>query len=191
MSDEDILDAFHEDGLVFASHLAETGDVERAIELMESIRYAPAIWAERKAEAPILLAELYLAAGREDDAAQVLGELAAQLEAEVDYGIRDPTTLSFLAEVYVLQNRIPEATEMFLKAADYHSFADCSFLDDPEPQPMQNDPRVVSACKRMQNDFEQQSERVREMLAQYDVDTLLAPLMQYIETGEQHATTAR
>jgi TolB-like protein len=191
MSDEEILDAFHEDGLVFASYLAESGDVERAIQLMESIRYAPATWAERKAQAPILLAELYLTAGREDDAARVLGELATQLEAEVDYGIRDPTTLSFLAEVYVLQNRIPEATEMFLKAADYHNFADCSFLDDPEPQPMRDDPRVASACKRMQNDFEQQSERVREMLAQYDVDTLLAPLMQYIETGERHATTAR
>jgi hypothetical protein len=43
----------------------------------------------------------------------------------------------------------------------------------------------------MQNDFEQQSERVREMLAQYEVDTLLAPLMQYIESEERHATTAR
>ena len=98
MSDEEILDAFHEDGLVFASNLAETGDVERAIELMESIRYAPATWAERKAQAPIFLAELYMAVGREDDAARVLSEIAAQLEAEVDYGIRDPTTLSFLAE---------------------------------------------------------------------------------------------
>jgi TolB-like protein len=183
MSDQEVLDAFHEDGLVFASYLAKAGDVERAIELMESIRFAPATWAERKAQAPIFLAELYQSVGREDDAAQVLGEVAAQLEAEVDYGIRDPTTLSFLSEVYVLQNRIPEATEMFLKAADYHNFADCSFLDDPDPQPIRDDPRVVSACKRMQNDFEQQSERVREMLAQYEVDTLLAPLMQYIETG--------
>jgi TolB-like protein/thioredoxin-like negative regulator of GroEL len=191
MTDEEILDAFHEDGLVFASYLAEAGDVERAIELMESIRYAPATWAERKAQAPVLLAELYMAVGREDDAARVLGEIAAQLEAEVDYGIRDPTTLSFLAEVYVLQNRIPEATEMFLKAADYHNITDCSFREDPELEPIQDDPRVVSACKRMQNDFEQQSERVREMLAQYDIDTLLAPLMRYIEADEQHATTTR
>jgi tetratricopeptide (TPR) repeat protein len=191
MSDEEILDAFHEDGLVFTSYLAETGDVERAIELMESLRYAPATWAERKAQAPVLLAELYAAVGREDDAARVLGEIAAQLEAEVDFGIRDPTTLSFLTEVYVLQNRIPEATEMFLKAADYHNFADCSYLDDPQPQPMWDDPRVASACERMQNDFEQQSERVREMLAQYDVDTLLAPLMRHIEAGEQQTTTVR
>lgn len=191
MSDQEILDAFHEDSLVFASYLAETGDVERAIELMESIRYAPATWAERKAQAPIFLAELYQAVGREDDAARVLGELAVQLEAEVDFGIRDPTTLSFLSEVYLLQNRIPEAIEMFLKAADYHNFVDCSALDAPEAQPMRDDPRVVSACRRMQNDFEQQSERVREMLAQYEVDTLLAPLMQYIGSEERHATTAR
>jgi hypothetical protein len=80
---------------------------------------------------------------------------------------------------------------MFLKAADYHNFVDCSALDAPEAQPMRDDPRVVSACRRMQNDFEQQSERVREMLAQYEVDTLLAPLMQYIESEERHATTAR
>ena len=191
ISDEDILESFHEDGLAFASYLADTGDIDRAIELMESIRYAPATWAERKAQAPILLAELYQAVGRDDDAARVLSELAVKLEAEIDQGIRHPTTLNYLAEVYLLQNRIPEATEMFLKAADYHNFTDCSFLDDSEPHPMQGDPHVQSACKRMQNDFEQQSERVREMLAQYDVDTLLAPLMRYIGAGEQHATTAR
>ncbi len=56
---------------------------------------------------------------------------------------------------------------------------------------MHDNPRVALACKHMRNDFEQQSERVREMLAQYDLDTLLAPLMHHIETGEQRATTAR
>jgi hypothetical protein len=32
-------------------------------------------------------------------------------------------------------------------------------------------------CERIEADLEQQAERVRTMLAEHDVDTLLAPLM--------------
>jgi len=188
MSDEEILDAFHEDGLAFAGYLAETGHVDRAIELMESIQYAPSVWAEREAQAPVLLAELYKRIGREADAVRVLGEIAARLEAEVDYGIRHPTTLMSLVEVYELQGREEKAIEMFLKAANYHHIDSCDWLKSPEPSLFKDDPRVVAACNRMRDDMVRQSDRVRTMLHQYDVDTLLAPLMQYKEYAQQAAT---
>jgi TolB-like protein/thioredoxin-like negative regulator of GroEL len=188
MSDKEILDTWHEEGLGWAQYVASAGEVERAIELMESIRYAPATWAERKAQAPAFLAELYQEVGREEDAARVLDEIAAQLEAEVDYGIRHPTTLESLGSIYMMQNRVPEAIDIFLKAADYHNLSDCEWLDDPEPNPMKEDPRVIAACEQMQQEFEQQGERVRAMLAQYDVDTLLAPLMSLVENAKKTDT---
>lgn len=187
MSDEDILDTVHEEGLALVSHLAEAGETERAIGLLESLQYAPAIWAERKAQAPMYLAELYQAVGREEDAARVLDEMAAQLEAEVDYGIRHPTTLDSLGNIYMMQNRVPEAIDMFLMSADYHNMIECDWEDGPEPNPMQEDPRVIAACERMQEDFDRQSERVREMLEQYDVDTLLTPLMLLAENARKPA----
>jgi TolB-like protein/cytochrome c-type biogenesis protein CcmH/NrfG len=191
LSDEELLDAIHEGGIASASYLATTGEMERAIGLLESLQYAPAIWAERKAQAPIHLARLYQAVGREEDAARVLDEIAAQLEAEVDYGIRHPTTLDFLGNIYMMQNRVPEAIDMFLMSVDYHNMVECDWLDDPEPHPMKEDPRVAAACERIQQDFDRQSERVREMLEQYDVDTLLAPLMLLKENARQPAANAK
>jgi TolB-like protein/Tfp pilus assembly protein PilF len=189
MSDEEVLDAFHEQGLAWAVYIAGAGQIERAIELMESIQHAPATWAEREAQAPLILAEFYLDVGRNDDAAEVLDGIVAQLEAEFDYGIRDPTTLSFLSQAYALQNRDGEAIEMFLKAVDYHDIDDCEWLSDPRAERFKDDPRVISACQRMQADFEQQAERVRTMLAQHDIDELLAPLMKMAsEAGPATAT---
>jgi TolB-like protein len=191
MSDEEVLDAVHESGLAGAVNLADAGEVERAIGLLESIQHAPAIWAEREAQAPLILAELYQQVGRDDDAAQVLDQIVVKLEAEFDYGIRNPTTLRFLSEAYGLQNRDDEAIEMFLKAVDYHDIDDCAWLSDPRWKRFADDPRVISACERMATNFEQQAERVRTMLAQYDVDALLAPLIQMASEEEPAIRTAQ
>ncbi|MGI9223024.1 MAG: tetratricopeptide repeat protein [Woeseiaceae bacterium] len=189
MSDEEVLDAFHEQGLAWAWYIADAGQIERAIKLMESIQHAPATWAEREAQAPLLLAELYQQVGRDEDAAQVLDEIVAQLEAEFDYGIRDPTTLTFLSDAYALQNRDDDAVDMFLKAVDYHYRDDCAWLSDPKWERLKDDRRLAAGCKRMQADFEQQADRVRTMLAQHDVDELLAPLMKMAsEAGPATAT---
>ena len=177
MSDEEVLDAFHERGLLWALDLAEAGDIERAIELLESIQHAPATWAEREARAPLALAGLYQEVGRDDEAAQVLDGIVTELEAEFDYGIRHPQTLSFLAEAYAMQKRDDEAIKMFGKAVDYHFREDCDWLETPAWERFKDDPRVISLCERIEADLEQQAERVRTMLAEHDVDTLLAPLM--------------
>jgi tetratricopeptide (TPR) repeat protein len=177
MSDEEVLDAFHERGLLWTLDLADAGDMERAIELLESIQHAPATWAEREAWAPLALAGLYREVGRDDEAALVLDGIVAQLEADFDHGIRHPETLSFLAEAYAMQKRDDEAIKMFGKAVDYHLRDDCGWLDMPAWERLKDDPRVISLCERMATDREQQAERIRNMLAEHDVDTLLAPLM--------------
>ncbi len=177
MSDEEVLDAFHERGLFWAMDLADAGEVERAIELLESIQHAPATWAERDAWAPLTLAGLYQEVGRDDEAARVLDGIVAQLEAEFDYGIRHPETLSFLAEAYAMQKRDDEAIKMIEKAVDYHQRDDCDWLETPAWELLKDDPRVISLCERMEADLEQQAERIRTMLATHDVDVLLAPLM--------------
>jgi hypothetical protein len=43
------------------------------------------------------------------------------------------------------------------------------------------DPRVVELCDRMQSDLDRQAERIRKLLARYDPDELLAPLMAMVE----------
>jgi len=177
MSDEEVLDAFHERGFFWAMDLADAGEVERAIKLLESIQHAPATWAEREAWAPLTLAGLYQEVGRDDDAAQVLNGIVAELEAEYDSGIRHPLTLSFLAEAYAMQKRDDEAIKMFEKAVDYHQRDDCDWLETPAWERLKDDPRFISLCERMEADLEQQAERVRTMLATHDVDVLLAPLM--------------
>ncbi len=84
----------------------------------------------------------------------------------------------------MMQNRVPEAIDMFLMSVDYHNMVGCDWVDDPEPHPMKEDSRVIAACERMQEDFDRQSERVRALLEQYNVDTLLAPLMRLAENAK-------
>jgi tetratricopeptide (TPR) repeat protein len=196
MSDEEVLDAFHEAGIGWAFALAAAGDYKRAIELMESLRHAPALFAERAARAPLVLAALYQHVGRGDEASPLLEKVVTQLEAEFESGIRDPETLWLLAEAYARQNRDEAAINMLRKAVDYHwRWLSCSndepsetalfFTEDTMPilfssspvARLGDDPGVIALCERIDADFEQQANRIRKMLAEHDVDELLSPLM--------------
>jgi TolB-like protein len=198
MSDEEMLDAFHEMGTRWAMDLAHAGQPERAIELMQSIQYAPAIWAERQTQAPMVLVALLQLVGRDDEAAPVLEGIVTHLEAEFAAGIRQPQTLVLLAEAYARQMRDEDAIAMLQKAVDYHWRMSCNatpslfYVDAGMPQQLdqynnsptarlKDDPRVIELCERIEADLEQQANRIRTMLAKHDVDELLAPLMAMAE----------
>ena len=72
---------------------------------------------------------------------------------------------------------------MLRKSYDYHFRFDCSdFTDDLYPWGrLKEDPRWISFCSRMQTDMDTQAGRIREILAQHDIDELLAPLMALAE----------
>ncbi len=188
MSDEEILDQNLYDA---PWSLAEAGEVDRAIRLAESFQNrAPArndstFWAERLAWGEIRLAKLYQWGDRNDRAAELLSEIARGLEAEYEVGVRHPDTLNNLATVYALQGRKDDALDMLRKAVDYHlrwigtqewsSFSPWKELEE--------DPRFIAQRDRMQADLKQQAERIRGMLAQYDIDQLLAPALPFMDQG--------
>jgi len=194
-SDEEILDGGG--GLDAAFRLAEAGQYERAIRLAESaqhLRLDSTFWAERQIGPRIGLANIYLAAGHKEDAAALLDEIVGDLEAQYDAGIRHPDTLGYLAAVYAMQERDDKALDMLRKAVDYH----LRWIEIPDWPPtspwerLRDDPRFVAQWDRMQADLEQQAERIRGMLAQYDIDQLLAPAVDVMkkhaaETGEQQS----
>lgn len=179
MSDAEVLDAYSGSAGSAASALAERGDLERAIRLMESIQHAPAIWSERSVNSTLQLAELYLDAGREGDATPLLEQVQTHLEAEYADGIRHPDTLWLLADVYVRQGRDDDALDMLRKSVDYHQRAGCEDETNYGARwdHLRDDPRFIDLCQRMETDMDQQTQRLRAMLARYDMDELLAPLM--------------
>ena len=183
MTNEEVLAAYSGSAASAAYALAEQGDFDRAIELMESIQHAPAIWSERAPRSIIGLAHLYLDAGRPKDAEPLLERVRIQLEAEHADGIRHPETLGWLAEVYGLLGRDEDAIGMFRGSVDYHGRYSCAddTIDYPPWDRLGEDPRVVELCDRMQSDLDRQAERIRKLLARYDPDELLAPLMAMVE----------
>jgi TolB-like protein/Flp pilus assembly protein TadD len=206
MSDEEVLNAFHEAGIGFATALAGAGDFKRAIELMVSLRHAPALVAEREARAPLVLAAMYQRVGRDDEALPLLETVVANLEAEFDSGIRHPETLTLLAEAYARQNRDEAAINMLRKAVDYHerwlscsndesSDAELFYTDAVMPNlfnssptaRLGDDPRIIALCERIDADLEQQASRIRKMLAEHDIDELLSPLMALAEDAAADA----
>jgi TolB-like protein/cytochrome c-type biogenesis protein CcmH/NrfG len=184
MTDEEILDG-GSDGAV--TLLADAGDYDRAIRLAESQQRGGQLdstfWAERYSWPRLRLAALYQAADRNDEAAATLEELVRDLEAEYEDGIRHPTTLGFLAEAYAMQGRDDDALAMLRKAVDYH----LRWIEIPEYETfapwkgLLDDPRFIAQRERIQADLDQQAERIRRMLAQHDVDQLLAPMMELAE----------
>jgi len=185
MSDEQILDAYSGSASSAAYMLAEKGEHERAIRLMESVQHAPAIWSEREPNYIMQLASLYLQSGREEDAAPLLHGIQIHLETAYADGIRHPHTLSQLAEVYLLQERNGDALDMLRKSVDYHLLASCEddIFRGPPWDRMHDNPSFIELCERIQADLDQQASRVRKMLAHHDLDDLLAPLMVMVEDG--------
>ena len=209
MSNMKVLDAWSVLSTMWVTALTSAGELERAIELMQSIQHAPS-W---QSQSRLFLAALLQLVGRNDEAAPMLEDLVADLETTVAAGNRNPTQLVYLAEAYARQQRDEEAIDMLQKAVDYHwrgmtimgRLARCG-MDEPlfyvdSYMPLEFDqfnnspttrlkgnPRVIALCEQVEADLEQQANRIRTMLAQHDFDELLAPLMAMVEeaaTGTQ------
>ena len=180
MTDDEILDRNLYDA---PWTLAEAGEADRAIRLAESFQnLRPArgdstFWAERLAWGQLRLAGLYQWGGRAAEAAALLAQVARDLEAEYDAGIRHPDTLANLGAVYALQGRDDDALDMLRRAVDYHlRWTGIPELPGYAPwKRFAEDPRFLAQWDRMQADLHQQGERISAMLARYDIDELLGP----------------
>ena len=186
MSKEKILESDSSQVLIWALSLVQAGQYERAIELAESLQHARTLWTEDELHPTHLLASLYHEAGRNDDAAQLLESIVKHGEAVFASGIRAPSILVVLAEAYALQERDDEALKMLRTAFNYSGSDRC-----PQQEEFLNvwarfndDPRYISICERQESKRKQQAERVRAMLAEHDIDELLAPLMALVDEVE-------
>ena len=133
---------------------------------------------------PMRLAGMYLEVGRENDAAAVLQRVVKELQAEVDAGVRHHSTLSLLAEAYGQQGNIDAALDLLERAVDYGAYevydTEQPSAHDPEDRNwrtrLEDDPRFIQLRSRMSAYVEQQRSNIRALLAQNDIEALLAPL---------------
>ncbi len=169
--------------------LIKAGDYERAIEYLETERHQRPLWHERETRDDMVLISLYQAIERNDDAAELLESTVAHLEAEFASGIRHGETLYHLSEAYARQGRDDDAMDMLRKSYDYHNLVQCNDIEKyltASPWVwvrFRKDPRFISYCERVEADLDQQAERIRAMLAEHDIDELLAPLIALVEEG--------
>jgi len=193
LSNDEILKAWYVEAGSIAFAFWFAGDKERAIKLFEALQHYqhnPSMWAEREAKAPMDLAWMYLQVGRDDDAAPLLQNVIASLQSEVDTGARHPETLLRLAEAYAWQNDHEAALEMLDLAIDYGAYYLAICGSDLVPllaedwaaerhwwDGLEGDPRFILARSRMRSIVEQQRSNIRALLAQNDMDELLAPLI--------------
>ena len=196
MSDAEILNGSWAEESVWL--LALAGEHERATVLMESIWLGLGFdggagvsgYGADDAFYPLFLAELYVKTNRVDDAMDLLEETARHLQREYDKGIRNPELLHYLAEAYAFLGQDNAALDMLEKAVDYHSrwpvIKEKTRIHSPWER-LRDDPRFIRQWRRMETDLVQQAKSIRAILAQYDIDELLAPLMADLE---RPATTA-
>ncbi len=168
--------------------LAIADDPESLIEELEVSRHARSMWHERATRDDLYLISLYELVGRNEDTDRLLASTSEFLESEYEIGVRNPETLYHLAEVYARQGRDEDAIEMLRKSYQYHGLETCSSLEDYLVNSpwirFRDDPRYVEVCDQINADLEKQAKRIRTMLAQRNVDELLAPL---IALAEQQA----
>jgi tetratricopeptide (TPR) repeat protein len=165
--------------------LAWAGEYDRAIDLLETTRHERKLWHERAPRDDMFLASLYQEVGRDSDAALLLESVVAQLESEFASGVRHEETLYHLSEAYARQGRDDDAMDMLRKSYDYHGLSRCTDFEEgliasPWAR-FREDSRFISYCERVEANLDQQAERIRTMLAQHNIDELLAPLMALVE----------
>jgi hypothetical protein len=82
-----------------------------------------------------------------------------------------------------MQGRDDDALAMLRKAVDYH----LRWIEIPEYETfapwkgLLDNPRFIAQHDRIKADLDHQAKRIRGMLAQHDVDQLLAPVMELAE----------
>lgn len=176
ISDEELIEADADKVMAWSQILANAGEYDRAYELVGPLRNFRDFEKESQ-----YLAAIYKKVGRFSDAAPILEQEVTQLEAEFAAGFRDSKFLVNLAEVYALQGRDDKALNMLQKALDYGGYIyscslDFTFWFGMTWHRLRQDSRYVSICIQMEAESNQQAARIRTLLAQYDIDELLAPL---------------
>ena len=189
LSDEEILKAWQVDVAGTISALRDTGDTERAISLLEALHrypYPPGLWPQRQMRYSAMLVEMYMTEGRVDDARPVMQKIAAHLQSEFDAGVRHPDTLLQLSRAYGRQDRVDDAIRILTLAIDHGASPLLPCCEDgltlaPEhpgwADGLRDRPEFSILRSRVQAEVEQQRSNVRALLAQHDMEKLLAPLV--------------
>jgi len=197
MTDEQILDLgiYRAEGM--ATALYKRGEHERAIRLMEAIS-REGLYASIRTWAPgskILLAAMYLEAGRGGDAARVLEELSRLLEARVSEGFRNAVTLEQLAVTQAMQRQVDAAIstlELSEASGNARVTLDVDECFDADGYSkgldlwaaLRPDPRFQKLFERCEAERVRQQESIRALLASRDLDVLLAPIMAMAEKAK-------
>ena len=132
-----------------------------------------------------MLVEIYMATGREDDAKPVMQRIASHLQSEFDAGVRHPDTLLQLSDAYGWQERVDDALRKLALAIDHGASSllpcceDGLTLAPEQPQwwdGLQDRPELSILQSRAQAEVEQRRSNILMLLAQHDMEGLLAPL---------------
>jgi TolB-like protein len=193
LSNEDILKARHVEAVDYAWTFWMAGKQVRAIELLEALQhlpYEPTRWAQRQMMLPMQLVTMYMQVGREEDAAPVLQNAMMHLQADVDAGARHHKTLMLLASAYGWLGDDEAALGTLDLAVDYGAYLIPLCCDEYWPYEredfhivrewwdgLEGNPEFIQHRSRMQALVEQQRSNIRSLLAQNDMEQLLAPLM--------------
>jgi len=187
MSNEEILDDWYLGAQVIAESFWDVGELERAIELFEALQHfiINPSWAQRRPMMMMRLINMYMETGRTADAEPLLDEVVGLLEEEVAAGTRHPYTLGQLAAAYAWQEQDEAALDMLKMAVDY-GYWDLISMEAWYQErrhadawhALRNDKRFERQLQRMQAMADQQADNVRSLLATYDMDALLVPVIE-------------
>jgi len=193
MTNEDILKAWTPEAMGNVLVLRYAGEKERAIQLLEAMQhfpFEPTRWAQLQMALPMQLAFMYMQVGRDEEAEPVLQKAVKHLQNDVDVGARHPETLILLANAYAWLGNDEAALEMLDLAIDYGWYFIPLCCEEYWPYEridfhivkewwdgLEGHPEFVQQRSRMQALVEQQRSNIRSLLAQNDMEQLLAPLM--------------
>jgi TolB-like protein/predicted Zn-dependent protease len=180
MTDDEIMQGSAAFVLERAYHLADGGQLDRAIRLLERARASRHLDERQGRQADLRLAYLYERDGRPEEAATILAGTATELEKLAAAGIRDRWTLRILAGTYAVQGRSEEALRALARAIDYHAYEQQSGVRSSWFKPfagLEDNSQYQAIQRRVEIDLERQAESIRGMLAGLDMDELLAPVM--------------
>lgn len=200
MSDEEILRSWETESHGNIWTLWNNGERLRAIKLMESLqnqRVRSTMWAERQMWYSAELAYMYVQVGRDDDARPLLQFVIAHDRAEIDGGVRHPATLAELADAYARWGDGEAALEMLDLAIDYGAWDENLCCEEYLPQTdeeeriqiepwwrgLEDDPRFIQSRSRMRSLVDQQRSNIRALLAQNDMEALVAPMIKPVQAA--------
>ena len=112
----------------------------------------------------------------------MIEEIVDILEAELAAGARHQSMLYDLATAYAALGQHESALEVLALAVDYGHWWSSDDSEEELPfdawEALRDDPRFRGQERRMQAIVEGRAANVRELLTAYDIDTLLAPVIE-------------